>query len=99
MVWADPKGNVSIQLMQMFFPQLDHNCPALPVADLFLLAEGLEELKDGSARTWLREPIVRVLMMPAEPAQAPLGYLYPRLPVIAKVKTAECPENGYSCIC
>lgn len=32
MVWADPKGNVSIQFILMFFPQLDHGFPALPVA-------------------------------------------------------------------
>ena len=81
MIWADPKGNVSIQPIVMFFPQLDHNCPALPVADLFLPAEGLGELKDGPARTWLPEPIVRALMMPSELAQAPLGYPCPKLPL------------------
>lgn len=99
MVWADPKGNMSVQLMLMFFPQLDHDCPVLPMADLFLPTEGLGELKDGPARTWLPEPIVRALMMPSELPQTPLGYSYPKLPLTAKVKIAECPENGYSGVC
>lgn len=37
--------------------------------------------------------------MPSELAQAPLGYPYPNLPLRAKVKIAEYPENGYSSIC
>lgn len=29
-VWANPKGNLWIQLILMLFPQLDCDCPALP---------------------------------------------------------------------
>lgn len=57
MVWANPKGNMPIQLVQMFSPQPHHDCPALPVTDVFLPAEGLGELKDGPARACLPSPL------------------------------------------